>query len=128
LAPGRFTSAGATLIGVALSFILDGPFRSLRRRRVAHTSAKRRDNSDEQIAALREPGSARNEQLFDATERAILRFTDLLTTHPGNVNDSDLDDLGEYLDQEQVIELVFALANASWTNRVTDGLRTPMPA
>jgi len=50
-----------------------------------------------------------------------------LTTHPGNVNDSDLDDLGEHLDEEQVIELVFALATASWTNRVTDGLRTPMP-
>jgi alkylhydroperoxidase family enzyme len=50
-----------------------------------------------------------------------------LTSYPGNINDSDLDALGEYLDQEQVIELVFAIATSSWTNRVTDGLRTPMP-
>lgn len=57
----------------------------------------------------------------------MLRFTDLLTTHPGNINDADLDALGEHLDQEQIIELVFAVATASWTNRVTDGLRTPMP-
>ena len=76
---------------------------------------------------MREPGSERNEQLFDATERAVLRFTDLLTTYPGNINDSDVDALGEHLDEEQVIELVFALATASWTNRVTDGLRTPLP-
>lgn len=57
----------------------------------------------------------------------MLRFTDLLTSYPGNINDSDLDDLGEHLDDDQVIELVFALATASWTNRVTDGLRTPLP-
>jgi alkylhydroperoxidase family enzyme len=50
-----------------------------------------------------------------------------LTTYPGNINDSDLDDLGKHLDEEQVVELVFALATASWTNRVNDGLRTPMP-
>lgn len=57
----------------------------------------------------------------------MLRFTDLLTTRPGSVNDSDLDDLGEHLDEEQVIELVFAVATANWTNRVNDGLRTPLP-
>ncbi|HEV2014355.1 MAG TPA: hypothetical protein VGR77_10825 [Candidatus Dormibacteraeota bacterium] len=57
----------------------------------------------------------------------MLRFTDLLTTYPGNMNDADLDALGEHLDQEQIIELVFALATASWTNRVTDGLRAPLP-
>jgi alkylhydroperoxidase family enzyme len=50
-----------------------------------------------------------------------------LTTYPGNINDSDLDDLGEYLDEEQVIELVFTIATANWTNRVNDGLRTPLP-
>ena len=76
---------------------------------------------------MREPGPERKEKLFDPTERAILRFTNLLTTYPGNINDSDLDDLGEYLDEEQVIELVFTIATANWTNRVNDGLRTPLP-
>jgi alkylhydroperoxidase family enzyme len=50
-----------------------------------------------------------------------------LSSYPGNINDSDIDDLNEYLDDEQVIELVFAIATAAWTNRVTDGLRTPLP-
>jgi alkylhydroperoxidase family enzyme len=77
---------------------------------------------------LREPGPERKEKLFDPTERAILRFTNLLTTYPGNINDSDLDDLGEHLDEEQVIELVFTIATANWTNRVNDGLRTPLPS
>jgi alkylhydroperoxidase family enzyme len=76
---------------------------------------------------LREPGSQRNEKLFDATERAILRFTDLVTTYPGNISDTDLDAIGEHLDEEQVIELVMAVATANWTNRVNDGLRTPLP-
>jgi alkylhydroperoxidase family enzyme len=76
---------------------------------------------------LREPGSQRNEKLFDATEQAILRFTDLLTTYPGNINDTDLDAIGERLDEEQVIELAMAVATANWTNRVNDGLRTPLP-
>ena len=90
-------------------------------------SAKRRGCTDEQIAALREPGARRNERLFDATERAILRFTDLLTSFPGNIDDVDLDALGEHLDEGQVIELVLAVATANWTNRVNDGLRTPLP-
>jgi alkylhydroperoxidase family enzyme len=76
---------------------------------------------------LHEPGSEKNEKLFDATERAVLRFTDLLTSYPGNINDSDIDDLNQHLDDDQVIELVFAIATAAWTNRVTDGLRTPLP-
>lgn len=76
---------------------------------------------------MREPGSRRNEKLFDVTERAILRFTDLLTSRPGNIDDTDLDALGKHLDEEQVIELVLTVAMANWTNRVNDGLRTPLP-
>ena len=83
--------------------------------------------TDEQIAALREPGQRRNENLFDATERAILRFTDLLTSLPGNIDDVDVDAIGKHLDEEQIVELVFAVAMANWTNRVNDGLRTPLP-
>jgi alkylhydroperoxidase family enzyme len=39
----------------------------------------------------------------------------------------DLDALGAHLDEEQIIELVIAIATANWTNRVNDGLRTPLP-
>lgn len=84
--------------------------------------------SDEQIAALKEPGGRHRDDLFSAAERAILRFTDLLTTHPGNVDAADLDALGEHLNQEQTVELVIAVATANWTNRINDGLRVPLPS
>jgi alkylhydroperoxidase family enzyme len=83
--------------------------------------------TDAQIAALKEPGGRHREDVFTAVERAVLRFTDLLTTRPGNVEDADLDALGEHLDETQALELVLAVATANWTNRVNDGLRTPMP-
>lgn len=57
----------------------------------------------------------------------MLRFTNLLSSYPGSIDDTDLEALGEHLDDDQVIELVFAIATAAWTNRVSDGLRTPLP-
>jgi alkylhydroperoxidase family enzyme len=56
-----------------------------------------------------------------------LRFTDLLTSHPGNIDDVDIDALNEHFDEMQIVELVLTIATANWTNRVNDGLRTPMP-
>ena len=82
--------------------------------------------TDEQIAALHEPGGRRNQEVFTAEERAILRFTDLLTSYPGNMDPSDLDALGVQLTEEQIVELVLVIATANWTNRVNDGLQTPL--
>ena len=64
--------------------------------------------------------------MFSAEERAILRFTDLLTSYPGNVDDVDLDALGSHFSADQVVELVATIATANWTNRINDGLRTPI--
>lgn len=94
----------------------------------SHTaSGKRRGLTDAQIAALKEPGEERREDLFTAEERAILRFTDLLRSYPGNIEPTDLDALAVYLSEEQIIELVLTVATASWTNIVNDGLQTPVP-
>jgi uncharacterized peroxidase-related enzyme len=93
----------------------------------SHTaSGKRRGLTDEQIGALKEPGGRRRAGVFSADELAILRFTDLLTSYPGNVDDEDLDVMGRYLSAEQLIELVATIATANWTNRINDGLRTPI--
>ena len=81
--------------------------------------------TDEQIAALKEPGGRRWD-VFTAEEQALLRFTDLLRSYPGNVDASDLDALGAHFSAEQIIELVLIIATANWTNRVNDGLRTPL--
>jgi alkylhydroperoxidase family enzyme len=52
---------------------------------------------------------------------------DLLTSFPGSVDSDELDDLGTYLSEEQVVELVMIVATANWTNRINDGLQTPLP-
>jgi alkylhydroperoxidase family enzyme len=57
----------------------------------------------------------------------LLRFTDLLTSHPGNVDDVDVEALAAHFDEMQIVELVLTIATANWTNRVNDGLRTPLP-
>jgi len=57
----------------------------------------------------------------------MLRFTDLLTSHPGNIDDVDVEALAAHFDEMQIVELVFTIATANWTNRVNDGLRTPLP-
>jgi alkylhydroperoxidase family enzyme len=56
----------------------------------------------------------------------VLRFTELLTSRPGNIDQSELDDLARHLSEDQIIELVLVIAMANWTNRVNDGLRTPL--
>ena len=63
--------------------------------------------------------------MFDAGERAILRFTDLLTTRPGNVEDGDLDALAAHFDEGQIVEVVLTVTAANMTNRLNEGLRTP---
>jgi alkylhydroperoxidase family enzyme len=56
----------------------------------------------------------------------VLRFATLLTSHPGGLEQSDLDDLGAQLSPEEVLELVAVIATANWTNRFNDGLQTPL--
>ncbi len=56
----------------------------------------------------------------------MLRFTDLLTSRAGNIDQSDVDALSELLSMDQIVELVLVIATANWTNRVNDGLQTPL--
>jgi len=83
---------------------------------------------DDQIAALKEPGGRRRQDIFSAEERAILRFADLLTSYPGNIDQSDLDALAALFTEAQIIELAMTIATANWTNRINDGLQTPIPS
>lgn len=75
--------------------------------------------------ALKEPGGTHRD-VFSAEERAVLRLTDLLTTRPGLVEQRDLDALGEFFAKQQVVDLVVVIATANWTNRINDGLLTPL--
>ena len=81
--------------------------------------------TDEQISALKEPGGKSQAGLFTLEEQAILRYTDLLTTRPENIEEADLDALSAQLNEEQIIELALAIATANWTTRINDGLQVP---
>ena len=81
--------------------------------------------TDEQISALKEPGGKTESGLFTPEEQAILRYTDLLTTRPENIDAADLEALSAQFSEEQIIELALAIATANWTTRVNDGLQVP---
>lgn len=75
---------------------------------------------------MKEP-AGKHAAVFSAQEQALLRFTDLLVSYPGNIEPGDLETLATHFTEEQIIELVFVIATAGWTNRVNDGLQTPLP-
>ena len=81
--------------------------------------------TDEQINALKEPGGKDQARLFTPEEQAVLRYTDLLTTRPENIEEADLKALSAQFNEEQIVELTIAIATASWTTRINDGLQVP---
>jgi alkylhydroperoxidase family enzyme len=86
--------------------------------------AARRGFSEAQIAAVKEPGGTHSE-IFTAEERAVLRFTDLLTAYPRQYR------AGRPRRPERLLcagtdrHLVSTIATANWTNRINEGLQTP---
>ena len=55
-----------------------------------------------------------------------MRYTDLLTSRPENIEQGDLDALSTQFSEEQIIELALVVATANWTTRINDGLRVPL--
>lgn len=82
--------------------------------------------TDEQITALKTLGGRRDASFFTPEEQAVLRFTDHLTSYPGNIDPQDLSTLEAHFTTEQIVELVVVIATANWTNRVNEGLLTPL--
>ena len=81
--------------------------------------------TDEQISALKEPGGKTRPGIFTSEEQAVLRYTDLLTTRPENIEAADLDALSAHFGEEQIIELALVIATANWTTRINEGLQVP---
>ena len=81
--------------------------------------------TDEQIQALKEPGgSARG--VFSDDERAAVQFAEELTAWPASIRPADLDALGKYFNAEQIAELVLTIGTANLTNRINEGMKTPV--
>jgi len=81
--------------------------------------------SDEQVQALKEPGGSAGD-VFTEEERAAVRLAEKLTAWPASIQQADLDALGRYFNVEQIAELVLTIGTANLTNRINEGMRTPV--
>jgi alkylhydroperoxidase family enzyme len=74
---------------------------------------------------LKEPGGWKT-SVFTPDQQAAIHFAEQLTGYPDGVDEHDLDALGKHFDQEQIVELVATIATANLTNRINEGLKTPV--
>ena len=66
--------------------------------------------------------------LFSPAERAALRLARDASIVPSVVGDAHFEDLREYFDDRQIVELVAQIALFGWLNRWNDTLATPLEA
>ena len=64
--------------------------------------------------------------MFTPDQQAAIHFAEKLTGYPGGVDENDIDTLGKHFDREQIVELVATIATANLTNRINEGLKTPV--
>jgi len=81
--------------------------------------------SDEQIAALKDPAGWKS-PVFKPDQQAAIHFAEKLTGYPGGIDEQDVETLGMHFDNEQIVELVATIVTANFTNRVNEGLKTPV--
>lgn len=92
----------------------------------AHTAwAKREGITDEQIAALKEPGGCKP-PLYTPGELAALHYADLMTRWPASIGEVELEALAKHFTDEQIVELGLAIVVPNITNRLNEGWRTPL--
>lgn len=64
--------------------------------------------------------------MFTEEERAAIQFTERLTAWPGSIQTADHEILGKYFNKEQIAELVLTVGTANLTNRINEGMKTPI--
>jgi len=63
--------------------------------------------------------------VFKPEQQAAIHFAEKLTGYPG-IDEQDVEALGKHFDKEQLVELVGTIATANFTNRINEGLKTPV--
>ena len=77
----------------------------------------------EKVAAIWEYETS---DLFDDAERAVLRMAQGAGTTPNAVSDEDMEELHNYFDDDQIVELVAAVCLFGWLNRWNDTMATDL--
>lgn len=79
--------------------------------------------ADDKVAAIWEFETS---ELFTPAERAALRLARDMAQQPNAVTDEHFDELREHFDDEQILELVAAVASFGFWNRWNDTLATDL--
>jgi uncharacterized peroxidase-related enzyme len=86
----------------------------------AHSaSGKKRGVTEDQIQAL---AFYQRSSVFDAKEKAILLYAERMTRGASAIRPAALQELKQYFNDDQIVELTFAVCIANFTNRFNDAL------
>jgi uncharacterized peroxidase-related enzyme len=86
----------------------------------AHSaSGKKNGVTDEQIKAL---AFFHRSPLFDAQEKAVLLYAERVTRGASAIRPPALNELKQYFNDDQIVELTLAACVANFTNRFNDAL------
>lgn len=80
---------------------------------------------DEKIAAIWELETS---DLFNDAERAALRLAIKAGTLPNDASQEDFDELGQYFDEGQIVEIVASISLFGYLNRWNDTMATQLEA
>jgi len=86
----------------------------------AHTaSGKKNGVTDDQIKAL---AFFLRSSAFDAQEKAVILYAERVTRGASAIRPPELDELRQYFNEDQIVELTMAICVANFTNRFNDAL------
>ena len=86
----------------------------------AHSaSGKKNGVTDAQIQAL---AFFQRSPVFDAQEKAVVLYAERVTRGASGIRPSALNELKQYFNEDQIVELTLAISMANFTNRFNDAL------
>jgi AhpD family alkylhydroperoxidase len=86
----------------------------------AHSaSGKKHGVTEDQIKAL---AFAQRSQAFDAKEKAVLLYAERMTRGASALRPQELQELKQYFNDDQIVELTLTVCVANFTNRFNDAM------
>lgn len=86
----------------------------------AHSSSGKKNGvTEDQIKAL---AFYHRSPVFDAKEKAVLLFAERITRGAAAIRPQELEELKEYFNEDQIVELTMVTCMANFTNRYNDAL------
>jgi len=86
----------------------------------AHSaSGKKNGVTDDQIKAL---AFFHRSPAFDAQEKAVMLYAERVTRGASAIRPPELDELKQYFNDDQIVEITLAVSIANFTNRFNDAL------